>query len=329
MKISQWLTAMTAIAVLLAGCGEGSGAQTVDVPLPNREIDVTLDGYEGPENVGIVMAEQRGYFDDADIDVWTRLPLSRTAPAKYVAQRRVALAISHEPEVVMERDKGAPLISIGSLVSEPTAALIWLGKSKIDGVEDLKGKTIAITGMAFERSLLENVLGQAGMSLDDVRVVRADYDLIPALLGGRADAILGNWNLEGALLEAGGAKPVITRLQNLGVPSYEEFVLISRSDRLEAEPGWIRRFMSAVERGTAAAIEDPEAAARLVARATAQPLSWVKPQIEATLPLLSSSGSMDPDRAEELTAWMGEEGIVEEEPPVDELLTNDYLPSQP
>jgi putative hydroxymethylpyrimidine transport system substrate-binding protein len=223
-----------------------------------------------------------------------------------------------------------PITTFGSLISEPTAAMIWLGKSGIDDVSDLEGKSIGISGLPSERALLENVLQREGLTPDDVEITLSDYDMVPDLVSGRVDAILGAANVEGAELEARGLNPVVTPLSDFGVPSYEEFVLIIRSDRLAKDPNMVRAFMTAVARGTAAAIEDPKAAASVMERSVgADPDRSRKVNealVEATLPLLSRDGAMDPDQAESLASWMEEEGMVEEAPSADELLTNDYLP---
>ncbi|MGN6256668.1 MAG: ABC transporter substrate-binding protein [Solirubrobacterales bacterium] len=321
MRFIGGVLAVGLVAALLlgtSGCGRGTKAETraEHVPQKPREVDVTLDGYASADNVGILMAEKRGYFEDEGIDIWVRLPGSRLSPLPYVVEREVATAVSHAPQVVMARGKGAPITAFGSLISQPTAAMIWLKKSKIGGIADLKGKTIAITGLPFERGFLEAILARAGLTLDDVKVVRTDYELVPALLSGRADAILGSWNIEGAELEARGLQPVITRVQDLGVPPYEELVLIARNDRLASDPQLARDFMSAVARGTAAAIEDPKAAARVIAtHNTDADKAVIEAQLKATLPLLSKSGETDPAATDQLAEWMQEAGMIQEVPP--------------
>ena len=337
MKPNRWNLLVIAIAAALVlgvlGCGgggdggTGTAAQPIKPLYPERKLDITLDGYQGPENVGILMAYQRGYFEKLGLSVWIRTPQSRMRPLPYVVEEEVALAITHQPQVVLAGDKEAPVAAFGSLVAQPTAALMWPKKSKISGISGLKGKTIAITGLPFEKDFLESALARGGLTLKDVKLVRADYELVPTLLSGHADAILGSWNLEGAELEARGLKPVITRLDSLGVPDYEELVLIARPERLAKEPQVIRTFMAAVARGTAAAVEDPEAAARLLAKYGVEEMGpTLEAKVKATLPLLSKTGEMDPAKAEGLVSWMHEQGMIETEPSASELFSNNYLP---
>lgn len=337
MPLIRWVLGVGATAALMVGCGGEGEVKTAESPpeRPRQEarpFEVTLNGYAGPENAGIVMAEELGYFDDAGLEVSAYKPLSPVRPLKYVATGEVDLAVSYEPQVVLAQEEHVPVVAVGSLVSQPTAAMIWLEKSKIDGIGDLRGKTIAIPGLNFQRDLLRNLLARAGLTLADVTVRRVDYDLVPALVSGRADAIFGGaWNLEGAELEARGLDPVITRVSSLGVPPYEELVLVARRDRLARDPQSIRDFMSALARGTASALEkDPAFTAGVILDVSEKEnRKAMEAEVEATLPLLSKSGRMSPARASELVSWMKEEGLIERAPPVPGLLTNRYLEPQP
>lgn len=315
------------------GCGGGSDGGPTPEPLqPPRELEITLDGAPGPENVGILMAKRRGYFEEAGLEVTVHRPIGPRRPVLYVADKEVDLAISHEPQVAVAQENGVPIVAVASLVPRPTAAMIWLKESKIHGIADLKGRTIAIPGVPFERGLLRNVLTQAGLTLGDVKVEAVEYDLVQALASGRADAIFGgSWNVEGVELEKRGLKPVVKRVQGLGVPAYEELVLIARRDRLEREPRSIRNFLAAMNRGTAAAIEEPKAAARAIVEAAkelagvTESVQLVEAEVEETLPLLSASGRMHTGEAERLVTWMQGRGLLRGNLAASALFTNSYL----
>jgi hypothetical protein len=88
--------------------------------------------------------------------------------------------------------------------------------------------------------------------------------------------------------------------------------------------------MSAVARGTAAAIQDPESAVDTLEESVeTNPETSrraVHAQVEATLPLLSRSGYVSPSRADELVGWMHGQGLIRRELPASTLLTDSYLP---
>ncbi len=328
----SWGIAMIAVAVLLVGCGGGgdSGKKALEPLFPPRELHLGLDGYASPATAGILLAEKRGYFESRGLEMWTTSPGSPLSPIPYVVDEAVDIGISHLPEVALAREEGTPIVAIGSLIDEPTASVIWPRKSKIRGIADLKGKTIAMTGLSFQEDFFARVLARGGLSLADVKIQRAGYDVVPALVSGRADAIFGgSLNIEGRELEARGVEPVVTEVRDLGVPAYDELVLIVRRDRLAKEPRLYRNFLSAVAHGTAEALEDPKAAANAIRESVngngEVSRETTEAGVKATVPLLSRDGFMDPAQAEELTEWMRKEGMTRQSLPASDLLTNDYL----
>jgi putative hydroxymethylpyrimidine transport system substrate-binding protein len=324
------------ILLALAGCGGGDdGGGPVEPETaaakkqPPPELKVTLNGWEGAETAGILMAEKRGYFDDEGLNVWVGVPAVPRRPVTYVANRTDDFGVTQEPAVVAAADKGLPIVAVGSLVSRPTAAMIWLAGSGIDSIADLKGKTIGVLGVPFQEEFLASALHGAGLKPGEVEIETVGYDLVPDLLDGKIDAAFGgSANVDGVELEALGAKPVITPVEKLGIPVYEELMVIARTDRVAEDPDSIRGFMAAVARGTADAIEHPDLAAKVVASALeGNPETSRKAaeaQVKATLPLLSKSGYMDPATAEGIAGWMSEEGMVNREVPVDAMLTDEF-----
>lgn len=322
-KFFRFSAALGAAAVLLLGCGSESGSdETAAAPTTTEErparaqpMHVTLDGEPGPETAGLLTAYELGYFTEAGIDLTISSPIYPSRPTSYVIGG-IEVGISHEPQIALVQDKGIPLVAIGSLVTESTLSMIWLEKSGIDDIADLKGKTIGYPGVPFQKELLETVLEREGLELSDVELKWAGYELVPELLSGRVDAIFGgSWNVEGAALETRGAKPVILRASELEIPPYNELVLIADENRVEKEPDMFRRFVEAVERGTAAAIEDPEAAVDAIYTRSFQAADpkATRAGVELTLPLLSESGSIDPEQSSDLIDWMRDEGLIEDE----------------
>ena len=336
MKIGRWGVILSLVAVLLVGCGGGSDQGTADgggreAAKKLRSLSLTLEGYPDAENVGVLLADQQGYFAEAGLEVDVLHPVDSDNVPEYLASGGDDFGLLPLPEVVLARERGMPLVAIGSLVQRPTMAMIWSRRSKIDSLADLKGKTIAINGFPFEEAFLRPLLAEAGLTPDDVKVKSVSYNLVPALIKGRADAILGSGNVEGVELEARGLKPVVTPLQRLGIPSYEELVMVTQTKRLAGNPQWLRRFMSAVARGTAAAVKDPEAAAAAIIAArkklglpAAKP-ELAKAKVKATLPLLARTTRMSPRRATRLVEWMREQGLVQKKLPTAALLTNRYV----
>jgi putative hydroxymethylpyrimidine transport system substrate-binding protein len=324
--------ALLILALGLAACGAKSETGKGEP----EKLTLDLDFYPNPDHAGIYMAQEEGFFEEAGLDVAIDSPSDPAAPIKDVAAGRADLAITYEPEVVLAHEKGLDVVAVAALVNQPLTSLIWLqggGKEAIKGVADLKGKTVSYAGIPYQEAFMKTILGRAHLSLSDVKLVNVGFGLLPSLISGSAQAMLGGYsNVEGITLRERGKAPVITPVDQLGVPTYDELVLVARRSTLEEEGQRIRLFISALRRGTEAAVKDPKAAteAILAANTDLEP-KLAEAEVEATLPLLGARtagkpyGYMDPKEWEAFAAWMHDEELISNLPKPTELLSNGYL----
>lgn len=325
-------TAILALSLGLAACGEKSEDSTGQA----ESLSLALDFYPNPDHAGVYMAAELGYYEEAGLEVGIEAPTDPALPIKQVAAGKTDLAISYEPEVILAHEQGLDVVAIGALVNTPLTSMIWLPDSGINGVPSLKGKTIAYAGIPYQEAFLETILARGGLTTADVKAVNVGFNLLPALVGGSADATLGAFlNIEGVDLRERGLKPTITPVDQLGVPSYNELVLVANRETLEAEPEKFRLFLAALERGTDAAVAQPNAATQaiLAANPTLEP-KLTKAEVEATLPLLGARvegqpyGYMDPAAWDEFAGWMRDNELIASLPSASQLLSNDYLPGK-
>jgi putative hydroxymethylpyrimidine transport system substrate-binding protein len=316
--------AVLALALTLAACGAKSEKGGTE----KQPFSLTLDFYPNPDHAGIYMAQKLGYFKEAGLDLTIHTPSDPAAPIKQVAAGRTDLAISYEPEVLLATEQGLDVVAVGALVDQPLTSMIWLKKSRIGGIADLRGKTIATAGIPYQDAYLKTILARAGLSLSDVNTVNVGYGLLPAIVGGRAEAMLGGFsNVEGVDLRLRGEQPVVTPVDKLGVPTYDELVLVAKRERLEEDPEAIRLFLAALARGTAAAKKSPQATTKALLKAN-QDLDpkLTEAEVRVTLPLLSERGTMDVAKWRRFIAWMHENGLISRQPAPAEALSNAYLP---
>jgi len=317
-------------ATLATGCGEKQEGAGGD-PVP---FTVALDFYVNPDHAGLLTALERGYFADAGLEVETRVPSDVSAPIRQVAAGNVDLAISYEPEVLLARDQGLPVKAVAALVPRPLTSLISLPEAGIRDVADLRGKTIATAGIPYQSDFLDSILAPVGLGLDDVRQVDVGLGLLPAVLSGRADAMLGGFlNIEGVDLAERGLDPRVVPVDKLGIPTYDELVLVASEDAIEEDPESLRLFIAALERGTREAARDPAATTEVVLEAGEglEP-KLTRAEVERTLPLLLPQrdgqlyGYMDPREWDRFAGFFADRELTEERLSPDELLTNELLP---
>ena len=320
------------LALALAACGEKSSSVSGQA----QPFSLTLDFYPNPDHAGIYMAQKLGYFKEAGLDVSIAAPSDPSEPIKEVAAGQSDLAISYEPEVMLARQQGLGVVAVGALVNQPLTSLIWLKKSGIRRVGELRGRTIATAGIPYQNAFLKTILARANLTPANVRAVNAGFGLLPALVGGSAQAMLGGYlNVEAIDLRERGKHPLVIPVNRLGVPTYDELVLVAQRKHLEADPESIRLFIAALDRGTAAAVKNPKSATEAVLEAnhSLEPKLTAE-EMKATLPLLAPNphghpyGYMDPTQWRNFIAWMRDNELIKTLPPPSEVLSNAYLPAE-
>jgi putative hydroxymethylpyrimidine transport system substrate-binding protein len=324
--------AATSLVLGLSACGSGGDATTGSASNP-QPFTLDLDWYVNPDHAGIFSALDRDYFKQVGLDVQPQVPSDPSAPIKEVAAGRADLAVSYEPEVLLARDEGLDVEAVGAIVNQPLTSLISLPKGGVASAAGLQGKTVGTAGIPYQSDYLKTILQTAGLSSSAAREVNVGLNLLPALIGEKVDAILGGYrNIEGVDLQERGLDPRIVPVDRLGVPTYDELVLVARSSTIEQHPEAIRSFMAALARGTTYAIAHPAEAANAVLSAGKglDPMQ-TRAEVNATLPLLAGTprrpyGFMDPRQWRAYAEWMAAHDVISQAPPTSEMLTNELLP---
>jgi len=326
------LMALTATA--FAACGEKEDS-TSAAP-PTAKLTLMLDYFPNADHAGIYAAKASGAFKDVGLEVDIRTPADPAAPLKLVSAGKADLAISYEPELLLARDKGATVVAVGAIANAPLTSLMSLGSAKIDGPEDLRGKTVGTAGIPYQSAYLKTILKEAGVDPADVKEVNVGFNLVPAMLSKKVDATLGAfWNYEGTQLQQEKKDPKIIRMEQAGVPTYDELIVVASERTVKDRGPLIRRFFQALRRGTEAVRADPAAGV--------DPLLDANPDLERklqeavvrrTIPVFfptdpdAAFGEMDPAEWRAYGKWMLDRGLIRN--PIDPIaLTNEFLPGAP
>jgi putative hydroxymethylpyrimidine transport system substrate-binding protein len=334
--VSRRLTAVL-IAVLasaaLAACGskEDNSAATPRV----QPLSLLLDYYPNADHAGIYAAQARGDFRRAGLKVDIEVPSDPSAPLKLLEAGRVDLAISYEPELLLARDKGAQLVSVGAIAQAPLTSIMALGSAHITKPSDLEGKTVGTAGIPYQSAYLKTILAKAGVDDSKVKEVNVGFNLVPAMLSKRVDATLGAfWNVEGVQLRRRHKKPSVIRMERAGVPNYDELVLVAREDTLRHRGKLVRRFIQALQAGTEAVRADPAAGVDPLVKANPDlDRDFQTASVKATLPVLFPADSdkpfgwQDPDQWRAYASWMRANRLLTR-PATAAALTNEFLPGE-
>ena len=334
MSRGRFIPFLIAVAVLVAGCGEKS--EDISGTPERRGLDLTLDWFPNPDHVAIYQALDKGYFHDVGLDVRPHVPSDPAAPIKQVAAGRTDLAISYEPEVFLARKQGLPVVAVAALVQRPLTSLMATAKSGVRSTGDLRRKRVGTAGIPYQSAYLKTILARAKVPASSVKETNVGASLLPAMLSGKVDATLGAfWNVEGVELRQRRQRPWIAPVDRLGVPDYDELVLVANEEEVKDHRDDLRLFISAVSRGARQARSDPAGAAAALLDANkdlrAKP---TRASVRLTIPVLFPEqgnqpfGYLDPVKWRNYGGWMVDNGLLDKTPDVNEVLTNELLPGE-
>jgi putative hydroxymethylpyrimidine transport system substrate-binding protein len=303
------------LVLALTACGE---KEDVLEPSGSQGLELMLDYFPNADHAGIYAAQAAGHFKQAGLDVTIRQPPDPAAPIKQVAAGRVDLAISYEPEVLRARDQGLNVVSVAALVQKPLTSIISLPEGKVRKPADLKGKTVGTAGIDYQSAYLQTILAEARVPKGSVKERNVGFAFSPALITGKIDAALGAfWNYEGTELRLRGKRPRIIRMEEAGVPTYNELVLVANEDALERDAAKIRAFIGAVSRGTRDLKADPDDAidGLLEANPDLDP-ELQRAVVKVTLPLFLPPGDKpfgwhSPAEWDAFSAWMEDNRLLD------------------
>lgn len=221
------------------------------------KLTLILDWFVNPDHAPIVVAQEKGYFAEAGLDLDVVAPADPSDPPKLVAAGKAELAISYQPTHQIQVAQGLPLVRIATVISTPLNSVVVLKDGPIKSIADLKGKKVGYSVAGTEEAILGTILGKYGLSLKDVEMVNVNFALGPALLSGQVAAVTGAYrNFEVNQLAIEGKPARAFYVEEEGVPVYDELIVIAHKDKL-ADPR-LKRFVAALERGALFLTNNPE-----------------------------------------------------------------------
>lgn len=331
------LVLAAAASLSLAACGGG----TTDDPGAADDADSTA-GSGSLSGASLTMgltytpdvqfapfyvAEQRGYFEDAGVDVTLRHHGASEGLFTAAIAGQEDLVVAGGDEMLQAAAEGADLVSTATLYQDYPVALVVPEDSAISSVEDLPGHTVGVPGEFGETWFgLQVLLDSLGDRAEEVQVKTIGFTQVGAIVSGEVDGVMGFVNNEPIALEQQG-----TSARTIGLGEDVPLVgisLIATGAAVEEDPEAVQAVTDAVLRAVADIVADPGLAVDAAEEhvpdlATEEARARALATIEATVPLYGEGdqiGAIDRDRWEAMATFMSEAGLVSEPVDVEGLL---------
>jgi putative hydroxymethylpyrimidine transport system substrate-binding protein len=328
--------ALVAVALVAALSACGSKEDVTTTTGDTTRLNLVLDYLPNADHAPIYAAQATGAFKAAGLDVRIQVPSDPAAPLKLVESGQADVAISYEPELLLARDKGAHVAGIGALIQKPLTSIMSLDKD-FKNVKDLKNAKVGTAGIPYQSAYLKTIATANGIEPDTVHEVNVGFNLVPSMLSKKVDATLGAfWNYEGVQLQRRHKDPTIIRMDEVGVPTYQELVFVANNEKLQQKGvgAVMRRFLQAISRGAKAVKADPAVGADALVKADPDLDRGLQlAAIKATLPVFFPEndafpwGYMNADEWRVYGQWMLNNKLVQTLPTATSI-TNEFLPGR-
>ena len=331
-------------AAALAGCssssssgsssGSTSGSASSSSSSSSSLTSVTfcLDWTPNTNHTGVYVAQARGYYEDAGLDVEIVQGPEDGADA-LVASGEADFGVSFQDTMAgyVSSDDALPVTAIAAVIQHNTSGIISLAEKGIESPADMCGHTYATWELPIEQGVIQRCVEADGGDFSEVELIPSTVtDEVTALEEDQVDTIWIYLAWAGVKCELEGLD---TNFFNFAdIDSTFDFytpVIIASNDLIESDPDTVQAFMDATKQGYEDCIDDPEAAAEILLEAA--------PELDEDLVLASqeylvdqyqadaeSWGVMDQDRWDAFFGWVGDEGFAD---PIDAGagMTNDFI----
>lgn len=329
-RLAGAIALLVTAALVLTGCGQDSGR----APGKLKRVTLMLDWTPNTNHGGIYLAQAKGWYRDAGLDVRIIEP-GDSGTLLPLAFGRADFSISVAEELLPASAQGLPVVSLGAVIQHNTSSLLALKTSEITRPRDLAGKTYGGYGGALERALVSALVRCDGGDPKKVKFVEVgDADHRIGLTKHLYDFawIFDGWDK--LRLEQIDKLPVVTlpfAAYTDCIPDWYTPLVATNQVKLSSDPGTARAFMAATARGYREAMAHPAAAAGALLKAA--------PELDPKLVNLSAEylstryagspeqwGHQDQATWDRFADFLLQAGLIKKKPIASNLYTNAYLP---
>lgn len=334
MKKKLYIVVLALLLVLgLAACGgkgEGSKNERKDL----EKITFVLDWTPNTNHTGLYVAQEKGYFEEAGLEVEIQQPPEDGATV-LVASGKADFGVSFQDSMAaaLVGDDALPITAVAAVIQHNTSGIISRANEGMHRPKGMEGHSYATWNGAIELATLEQVVKADGGDFANVELIPSTVtDEVSALKTRTVDSIWIFYAWAGVKTELEGLETDYFEFADIDpVFDYYTPVIIANNDFLKENPDTAKAFMEALSKGYEFAIENPEEAADILCKAA--------PELDKELVLASQKylakeyqaeaeywGYIDADRWNNFYKWVNDMELVEGEVPLDTAFSNEYLP---
>ncbi len=333
-RIAAFALALT-MALGLSACGGGqTQGETGDGG--KEKITFVLDWTPNTNHTGLYVAMEKGYFDEAGLEVEVVQPPEDGAEV-LVGSGKAQFGVSFQDYIAPALLEGReiPITAVAAIIQHNTSGIVSRAGEGMETPKGLEGRKYATWDLPVEKATLRQVMAADGGDFDLVECIPSTVtDEVSALRSGSVDAIWIYYAWAGKACEVAGLETDYFAFADID-PVFDFYtpVVIGNNTYLEDHPETAKAFLAALSKGYKFAMEDPRAAADIL-MAAAPELSSNPELVYASQEYLAQEyqadasrwGEMDAQRWSAFYTWLNDNELLDGALDPNSGFTNDYLP---
>ena len=298
------------------------------------KITFVLDWTPNTNHTGLYVAQAKGYFKEAGLEVEIVQPPEDGAEV-LVAAGRAQFGISFQDSMAaaLAGDDALPITAVAAVIQHNTSGIVSRKGEGMDTPKGLEGHKYATWQGPIELAMMEQVVEKDGGDFSKVEQIPSTVtDEVSALKTKSVDSIWIFYAWAGVKMELEELETDYFAFADIDeVFDYYTPVVIGNNSFLKENPEQAKAFLSALTKGYEFAIDNPEEAADIFCNAN-QELD--KELVKASQIYLADQyqadakkwGYINPARWNNFYNWLNENDLVETDIPENTGFSNEYLP---
>ena len=315
------------VCFMAAACGKKEEADL-------EKITFVLDWTPNTNHTGLYVAQEKGYFEEAGLEVEIVQPPEDGAVV-LVASGKAQFGVSFQDSLAPAFLEGEalPVTAVASVIQHNTSGIISRAGEGMNTPKGMENHSYATWNGAIELATIQNVMEADGGDYSKLELIPSTVtDEVSALKTNSVDSIWIFYGWAGVTTELEGLATDYFAFADIDpVFDYYTPVIVAGDQFLEKNPETAKAFLSAVSKGYEFAIDHPEEAAQILCKAA--------PELDSELVLASQQyladqyqadapywGYIDETRWNNFYQWVNDNELVEGKVQLGTGFSNEYLP---
>ena len=325
------------MAFSLCACGNTATERNSDATAEkstknSKKITMVLDWTPNTNHTGIYVAQEKGYFKEAGLDVSVIQPPDNGA-TDLVASGGAEFGIEFQDTLAaaFSSDSPLPVTAVAAILQHNTSGLISLKKKGIDSPGKLEGHSYATWDSPIEQAVLKNVVEKDGGDFSRVKLISTYVEDIVAALHADIESVWIYYGWDGVKCDMEGLSTNFLPFADMN-PTFDYYspVIIGNNDYMKKNPDTTKAFLSAVKKGYEYAAGNPSDAADILLKAVPE---LDEKLVQKSQEYLSKQyiadaaqwGEIDANRWNGFYQWLNENKLVDNALDENAGFTMDYL----